>query len=963
MAQTGERSIDWMKQIILCMIFTFYAISALAYPVKIQSWDLTEDVKRINSLNLSIDRVNIKTGSIIVYVQGEQQHNLLLANGFDAIRIPDQARDYYEYLVKSTKDSDDPMNEYFSLDEYHAFLQSKVAQYPNLCELHQYGTSVQSRPLYVLKISDNVNQNEAEPEIKLIASIHGDETVGYDMMIRLIDLLTSDYGSDPRITNIVNNSELWISPLMNPDGYVNGQRFNAAGVDLNRNFPMPNGVNNPDGNPHAPENIGMMDFSNEHNFVLGINFHGGSLVINYPWDYSYELAPDNDLIIDMALTYSVHNLPMYNSEEFDQGITNGAQWYVITGSMQDWNYAFTSNIELTAEISNIKWPPASTLDSYWADNQESIVSFIEYAQRGVTGTVRNSYGEVIPARIEVLGNSKITRNDPIVGDYRRLLLPGTYDIRYSSPHYLAQTAQITVPAAGQVVFEAVLENADIMNLYGTVRNRDGFALPDVNIQLLGDEEYNVTTAADGSFYIAGIYESDYLVKLSREGYGTIQQHIELRQHRLQNHCVLVIDDPLFYDDFESGLAAWVVSSPWAIEQDGGNSILSDSPNGDYGNNINRSISLEEPVSLVGRVDCGLNFKAKWDLESGYDYVYLEGSANGNNWTQLASFTGNQPEWTEQFIALDDYAGGDLYLRFRIRSDWSQTADGIYIDDVTISGRDLNTPLWGDVSQDGLIDGGDVTALLQYTVGDELSGEQLVNADVDLIDGVKTIDAQQILHFMRHADFRFSAQSSEPYTLPELELTTELIGDTLHIEFAPELRSLHLEIPYAIDAIYLYLQDEQAYIGIDKPNGLFSLVHDIPIAGSSLAFKLVDPEDSFEISAEINGYEAQIQVGEVSNSQAESPALPLTLSQNYPNPFNPETSIAFFLPEAQTVCLQIFNIKGQLIKTLVDNAMAAGEHNFVFDGTDQNGRALSNGVYLYRLQTPDHSITRKMVLNK
>ena len=75
---------------------------------------------------------------------------------------------------------------------------------------------------------------------------------------------------------------------------------------------MPTGVQHPDGNQWAPENIAIMDFSNEHNFVLSANFHGGSLVANYPWDYTYALTPDNDLFIQAALTYTSHNSSMYN---------------------------------------------------------------------------------------------------------------------------------------------------------------------------------------------------------------------------------------------------------------------------------------------------------------------------------------------------------------------------------------------------------------------------------------------------------------------------------------------------------------------------------------------------------------------------------------------------------------------------------------------------------------------------
>lgn len=952
-----------MKKLIFSLSLVLLVKLAFAYPLMIQSWNIGQDVKTINALNLNIDRVSRLTGSIIVDVRGEQEEDLLLQHGFAVTRIPDQAREYYEYLVATTLSGDNPLDAYFSLAELHSFLQDMQDIYPNLCQLIQYGSSVQNRPLYAMKISDNVTQNEAEPEVKLIANIHGDEPIGYDMMIRTIELLTSEYGLNPRITDIVNNTELWIIPMMNPDGYANGVRYNAAGVDLNRNFPTPSGISNPDGNPHAPENLAMMDFSNQHNFVSGLSFHSGALVMNYPWDYSHALAPDNELLIDMSLTYSQHNLPMYNSNEFDQGITNGAAWYVITGSMQDWNYAFTNNIELTAELSNTKWPPASTLDSYWANNRESILSFIEYAQNGIKGLITDNTGVPIPGTITIFGNDKITRNDPVVGDYHRLLLPGEYEVKISAPGHLPQTASITVPAQGQAVHNVSLEPAMAMHLHGTLRDREGFTMPNVNILLTGDNQYNITTAADGTFHVQGIIEGDYQTSFSRDGQGTVYQLIELRQHRNDNHLVLVLDDPLFYEDFEDGLSDWTVTSPWATVQHGGSMVLTDSPGGNYGNNINRSIRLTEPVSLIGIEQAVLSFRAKWDLETGYDHVYLEGSSDGSNWSQLGSFTGNQTDWAEQFYALDTFAGADFYLRFRIRTDWSQAADGIYIDDVTISGRNLSLPMIGDVTQDGIIDGGDVQALLQYTVGGELSAEQLINADVDLTDGVKTVDAQQILHYMRNADFRFPAQSSVEYVLPEIELKAQIINDTLYIEFQPELRSLHLDIPYPIDGFYFFFQNDQPYFGQDRPNGLFSVVHDIPIAGNGYAFKLVNPDEDFVIDAEINGHPVLIEVGKGNSSPSESPALPLTLRQNYPNPFNPHTLISFYLPEGAAATLKIYNLKGQLIKTLIDARLSAGEHSFEWDGQNDEGKQVSAGIYLYRLQTPQQNITRKMVLSK
>ena len=110
--------------------------------------------------------------------------------------------------LDSTRNSDNPLNQYYSIDEYNSFMQNVANTYPSICQLVQYGTSGQGRPLYAVKISDFVQVNEAEPEVKLIGSIHGDETVGYDMLIRTINLMCQSYGTDPRITSIVDNTEL-----------------------------------------------------------------------------------------------------------------------------------------------------------------------------------------------------------------------------------------------------------------------------------------------------------------------------------------------------------------------------------------------------------------------------------------------------------------------------------------------------------------------------------------------------------------------------------------------------------------------------------------------------------------------------------------------------------------------------------------------------------------------------------
>jgi len=89
----------------------------------------------------------------------------------------------------------------------------------------------------------------------------------------------------------------------------------------------------------------------------------------------------------------------------------------------------------------------------------------------------------------------------------------------------------------------------------------------------------------------------------------------------------------------------------------------------------------------------------------------------------------------------------------------------------------------------------------------------------------------------------------------------------------------------------------------------------------------------------------------------------SLKQNYPNPFNPITTIRYSLPEAARVRLDIYNLKGQLVKTLIDSEMAAGPHSVIWNGKDSNNQAVASGVYFYRISSPNNTQTKKMLLMK
>ncbi|MCJ7755744.1 MAG: hypothetical protein MUP13_14380, partial [Thermoanaerobaculales bacterium] len=206
---------------------------------------------------------------------------------------------------------------YPTYDQYTSMMNRFVVNHPDLCRLVDLGptaNTVRPHRLLAVIISDNPGLEEDEPEVLLTSTIHGDETTGYALTLRLIDHLLAEYGSNDDITDLADSTEIWINPLANPDGtYFGGDHIvtNAirnfttssggeSTVNGNRNFPDPRAGDHPDGRPWWPETEAMMALAAAETFVLSANFHGGVEVVNYPWDTWQRRHPDDDWFIDLS---------------------------------------------------------------------------------------------------------------------------------------------------------------------------------------------------------------------------------------------------------------------------------------------------------------------------------------------------------------------------------------------------------------------------------------------------------------------------------------------------------------------------------------------------------------------------------------------------------------------------------------------------------------------------------------
>lgn len=354
---------------------------------------------------------------------------------------------------------------------YLEMMHNYAINYPTLCKMDTVGYSVNNRPIITMVISDNIGTDEDEPEFWWSSTMHGDETTGWYFMIRLVDYLLTNYNTDAQVTNLVNNMEIYISPLTNPDGTFNGSsngtsianatRANANNVDLNRNFPPISGTVS---SGNQPEITMMTAYANAHNFVMAANGHGGTECLNYPWDqqnwFSYSHPhPDTDWWEYICQQYAgtCHALnssyltgpgSMYDNSNNSTGITEGCDWYYTQGGRQDYMNYYKHCREITMEWSNTKKLDCEYLNTYWGYNRQALLDYTEQALYGFRGIVIDGCTNQPLSDVKVFINNHDADNSEVytaapVGDYHRPIYAGTYSVTFSKDGYIPQTFTVT----------------------------------------------------------------------------------------------------------------------------------------------------------------------------------------------------------------------------------------------------------------------------------------------------------------------------------------------------------------------------------------------------------------------------------------------------------------------------------------------------------------------------------------
>ena len=501
--------------------------------------EIDRDNLLILSRLISIDRVD--GNKVIAYANKKGFDSFVNYNYEFDVLTPPSMMDRSILENTSHQRNTDSWDYYPNWNEYLDIMNQFVSDYPELCELVSLGTSNEGRGIYCIHINNNLGVEQNEPEFLYTSSIHGDELAGYILTLRYIDYLLTNYNTDPEIKNLVDNIDIWINPLANPDGTFAGgnssvwgaTRFNSQYVDLNRNYEDPQDGPHPDGNPWQTETLLFMDFAEQHDFVMSANMHGGAEVINYPWDTWWKLHADTDWWEYVSREYAdlahENGWPGYLTD-LDNGVTNGAAWYSISGGRQDYMNYFHHTREVTMELSSNKMPSESQLNNFWDANYKSLLAYMKQVQYGFSGVITNSVNNnPIEAKVEIVNhdedNSWVFSNLPL-GNYNRLIKAGSYDVTFSADGYYDQIIDVNVVDDENLeldvqlvpidAFESEYTSASIISIYPNPTNSELFLelekevvdleLTDISGRLLySSDKANVITKINVDSYNQGVY--------------------------------------------------------------------------------------------------------------------------------------------------------------------------------------------------------------------------------------------------------------------------------------------------------------------------------------------------------------------------------------------------------------------------------------------------------------------------
>lgn len=797
------------------------------------------------------------------------------------------------------------------LDNFHTYnqmlteLQAIEAAHPDIAKLYDIGDSwekqrgIANRDIWAMKISDNVQQEERfECEVLYIANHHAREIITPEIVMYFINYLVDNYGTDEKATFIVDNRQLWLIPMMNPDGhnYVfttdmwwrKNRRNNGDGyygVDLNRNWGYAWGYDNSGSSPYPwsetyrgtesfsePETQAVRNLTLDHKFIISLSYHSYSQLVLYPWAYIRQQTPDHDIFVEIA-----DSIVAYNN------YTPQAAWqlYLVNGGSDDWLYGEQNQknkiYAFTPEVGTRFHPDTSTIMREILENLGPNL-FVAYAADRYTPLHQIIYTPLSDTP------------DPI-GPYRVTATITPFCVRLDTSKLF-----LHFNTTGIAPFDslALVPNG----------NPDEYT---ADIPGFGDNVtiyYYFSTSDEISRFVfspAGAPHTLYSFNVQPD-----LIHPEIIHTPLEDQCQYldqfvieakitdilgVAQADLLYRINDNEIDTLRL----AINDTSSNTYQAYLPaNVDSGDIIEYKIVATDRARVPNQAshpDSGFHsFKI-------IDHIIF--TFENNN----GKFIGSDPdwEWGAPLSGPDSaYSGVNV---------WATNLDGNYADSNQIF---LDSP---------------VISLKNFP--------------------------RAKLEFYHYYDFE--SEAGKYWDGGNIKVSEDNGQNWILItpQFGYPCDSIFAlaEPGYgAKSSVWIYDEfDLNSYLGKEI---LIRFHFGSDFQNNEAGWYVDDIAIRPKLVTAVGGNQDEIST---------QMPIKYSLSQNYPNPFNPETTIKYQIPQNGWVSIKIYNLLGQMVVTLVDDHQKAGRYFINWKGKDQWGRQVSAGIYFYSIQSGNFYQTKKMIL--
>lgn len=317
--------------------------------------------------------------------------------------------DYFPDMQKTFSLQSGINGQYHSYQEVETELLGLEESYPLLAKVYDIGDSLENRNIYALKISDNVQTDEDEAEVIFLGCHHAREWISVEVPLLLGKYLAENYETDIGIKDLVDRSEIWIIPIVNPDGleysihfyrYWRKNRRNNGdgtyGVDINRNYGYKWGLDNSGSSPNPdssvyrgksafsePETQAVRDLFVENDFRAMISYHSYSQVVLYPWGYTL-IPTEHDGLFSSIAKEMTSRMQQANGRTYEYGQA-GDSLYFTNGDTTDWTYGIYGIPSFTIELPPIDqihggfFNAEKDIQTIFAENLPAALYLIEWA--------------------------------------------------------------------------------------------------------------------------------------------------------------------------------------------------------------------------------------------------------------------------------------------------------------------------------------------------------------------------------------------------------------------------------------------------------------------------------------------------------------------------------------------------------------------------------------------------------